>query len=375
MKIAFVVVKHIARGGGIEKYTEELGAQLVARGHQVRVYSMRHYGEVLPAHRGMAIRTVPCLPLPQCEKLTSSLFGVAHAALTSWADLIHLHHVGPGALGWLPLLCHKPTVLQYHGLEWKRSRWGGVGARVLKGLEWWSVRVNRHFTAVSQVQCEYFRDTYGINVRYIPSGTNINTPPPPQAIRSLGLEPGRYVLFASRLVHEKGAHHLIAAFRRLDTSCKLVVAGDVAGASAYKQELLTLAGGDPRILFPGFVEGRLLEELFGHARVYVQPSEIEGLSIALLEAMSYGLCCVISDIPENREATNDLGLTFRSGDVDDLVRTLGIALTLRDGADEAARHHVLTHYSWEHIADEFEAYYAELLGVRIPDDVRLPAAR
>jgi glycosyltransferase involved in cell wall biosynthesis len=365
MNIAFVVVKHIARGGGIEKYTEELGARLAARGHAVRVYAMRHYGTVEPTHRGMEILAVPCLPLPQAEKLTASVFGVVHASLTGWADVVHLHHVGPGALGWLPRLVRKPSVLQFHGLEWKRSRWGRVGATVLKALEWWSVRTNRRFTAVSQVQCEYFADAYGITVRYIPSGTDVRTPPPAREIRRLGLEPGRYLLFASRLVREKGAHYLIEAFRRLNSPHKLVVAGDVPGAAAYRQELEALAGGDTRILFPGFVEGRLLEELFGHALLYVQPSEVEGLSIALLEAMSYGLPCVTSDIPENREATNDLGMTFRSGDVDDLACVLRTALAVASRSDGAeARALMQTRYSWDHIADEFEAYYAEVLGLR-----------
>jgi len=363
MNIAFVVVKHIARGGGIEKYTEELGSRLVLRGHAVRVYSMRHYGEVPARYHGMEIIPVPCIPFPQVEKLSASAFAIAHATLSRWADVIHLHHVGPGAFAWWAHLLRKPTLIQYHGLEWKRSRWGQGGSGVLKALERWSFIVNRHFTAVSQEQCRYFKNKYGIDVRYIPSGATVHPPTVPQEIFQLGLLPKRYILFASRLVREKGAHFLIPAFRRLQTACKLVIAGDVAGTDAYKQELLGLAEGDPRIVFPGYVEARLRDELFSHALIYVQPSIVEGLSIALLEAMSYGLCCLVSDITENLEAIGGNGISFHNEDVDDLEGKLRHLLTtdgLPDWIAANAMAHVREHYSWDRITDEFEGFYQAL---------------
>ncbi|HEY3418198.1 MAG TPA: glycosyltransferase family 4 protein [Armatimonadota bacterium] len=364
MNIAFLVVKHIARGGGIEKYTEELGSRLVQRGHAVRVYSMHHYGDVPRVYHGMRIIPVPCLPLPQLEKLSSSAFAIAHASLSRWADVVHLHHVGPGAFAWFAHLLRKPTLIQYHGLEWKRSRWGKLGSVVLKGLERWSFVVNRHFTAVSEEQCRYFKEQYGVDVRYIPCGTAVQSPTPPQEIHRLGLQPKRYILFASRLVREKGAQYLVPAFRRLDTDCKLVIAGDVPGADDYKQELVNLAGGDPRIIFPGYVEGRLRDELYSHALVYVQPSEIEGLSIALLEAMSYGLCCLVSDIPENLEAIAGHGVTFHNADVADLSRRLQQLLTtegLPDIIAANATEHIRRQYSWDRITNEFEACYQTLV--------------
>jgi len=364
MNIAYVVVKHIARGGGIEKYTDELGARMVARGHRVRVYSMGHYGPALSSHHGMEVVTVPCLPLPSCEKLSAGILATLHASVSSWPDVIHLHSVGPGAFGWLPRVCHKPAVVQFHGLEWKRSRWGRTGVQVLQALERMSVKTNRHYTAVSKVQCDYFRETYGIETVYIPGGAEVKTPPPAQELYALGLEPKRYVLFASRLVHEKGAHDLITAFRQLATTDKLVIAGDAPGAEVYQRTLRALAGDDNRILFPGFVEGRLLAELFSHARVYVQPSTIEGLSIALLEALSYGACCLVSDIPENIEAIDTHGVVFRTGDCADLTAKLRWLLAMDD--QEArfkanAIAHASTHYSWDHIADQFEHYYQMML--------------
>jgi glycosyltransferase involved in cell wall biosynthesis len=364
MKIAFAVVKHISRGGGIEKYTEELGTRLVARGHQVRVYSMRHYGPVFREHVGMEIVPIPSVFLPQCQKISASIYASMHASITTWADVIHLHHVCPGGMNWFVKLCGKPSVIQYHGLEWKRSRWGPFGSLVLKGLERWSVAVNSHFTAVSEEQCRYFRDTYNIDIHYIPTGAQIKPAVDPQTLGILGLHPQRYILFAARLVREKGAHYLIRAFRQLDTECRLVIAGDVAGPSRYKEELMALAAGDPRIIFPGYVEGRLLDELFGHARVYVLPSEIEGLSIALLEAMSYGLCCLVSDIPENLEALGGCGFSFESKNPDDLARQLQRILSnphLANSGAQAAIERVNAHFSWERITDQFEHMYSGLV--------------
>ena len=369
MNIAFAVVKHIARGGGIEKYTEELGARLVERGHHVRVYSMQHYGPVTKEYRGMEIVTVPSLTIPQAQKISASLYSSMHASLNGWADVIHLHHVCPGGMAWFARLCGKPSVIQYHGLEWKRSRWGRVGSSVLKGLERWSVAVNTHFTAVSSEQCRYFQDTYHIQPSYIPTGAEIKPPVAAREMTALGLEPKRYILFAARLVREKGAHYLIPAFRQLPTDYKLVIAGDVAGASSYKQELFALAGGDPRILFPGYVEGRLLQELFSNALVYVLPSEIEGLSIALLEAMSYGLCCLTSDIPENLEGLGDCGFTFQSKNVDDLARQLHMLTTNHQAIDAVASRaieRVARHFSWDRITDQFEALYEEMVSSAHP---------
>jgi glycosyltransferase involved in cell wall biosynthesis/uncharacterized NAD(P)/FAD-binding protein YdhS len=364
MKIAFAVVKHIAHGGGIERFTEELGAELVRRGHQVRVYSTRHYGPVNAEHRGMHIIGVPSVPLTAGEKLSAGLASVAHASFSSWADLVHLHTVGPGCVGFLPRLLGKKAVVQFHGIEWQRARWSGFGSRVLKALEQATVRTNRHFTAVSESQCAYFRQHYGLDIRFIPGGAERKTAPEPLEILSLGLQPRRYILFAARLVPEKGAHYLIDAFRRQDTAEHLVIAGDVPGAESYREELKCLAGNDPRILWPGFVQGRLRDELLGHARAFVLPSDLEGLSLALLEAMNFSNCCLVSDIPANLEALGDTGMTFRQGDPSDLAEKLRLLLQEPDPADlygPRAAERALQFFSWEHVTDRFEALYTEIL--------------
>lgn len=364
LKIAFLVVKNIARGGGIEKYTQELGRRLVARGHQVTVYSMRHYGEVTGEFLGMRVMSVPCIQSSALEKLTASA-SAAFSLLVNGEryDIVHCHSVAAGAFAPFIRLKGLKCILQMHGIEWQRNRWSFIGKNMLKLLERVSLAGNHACTAVSNTQCDFYRDNHGISMRYIPTGAEIKPHHEAREILKMGLEPGRYVLFASRLVREKGAHYLIEAFRQLETGFRLVIAGDAKGEEAYKQELQGLAESDPSILFPGFVEGRALQELFSNAAVYVQPSEIEGLSIALLEAMSYGNCCLVSDIPENMEAIGAAGFTFQNKNVialrSELARLLA-SETLRSSVGNEARARVQEYYNWDKITDEFEDMYRSL---------------
>ena len=364
MRIAFCAIKNIARGGGIEKYTLELGSRLARKGHDVVVYSMGHYGDVAPEFEGMKIVKVPCLPYARTEKLSAGLAGALRTIIDPKADVVHYHSVAAGAFALLSRVRSQKCVLQMHGVEWERQRWGSFGQNVLKGLERLSVGQAQQMTAVSKKQCRFFKERYGVEMRYIPTGADIKEPTPAKEILEWGLKPWQYVLFASRLVREKGAQYLIPAFRKLETDFKLVIAGDAKGEEALKEELQELAGGDPRILFPGFVEGRALEELFSNSACYAQPSELEGLSIALLEGMSYGSCCLVSDIEENMEPIQDTGVSFRNADIDDMSEKLKYVLDnpgLTEELGSKARERVRNHYSWDHIADEFEAMYTELL--------------
>ena len=360
MKIAFSVVKNILRGGGVEKYTEELGSRLVDLGHEVLVYSMNNYGVRLPAVKGMKIHYVPCIPVRQMEKLSASQLAGVRLAFSNWPDIVHYHSVSPGSTAWMARKTGKNVVIQMHGLEWKRARWGKSGAILHRFLEKISLLGRPNLTAVSKVQCDYFKEKYRLEAKYIPCGVSVKGFSRPEQIKQMNLKPQKFILFASRLVRDKGAHYLIPAFRKLETDFSLVIAGDVPNESRYKMELLKLAGDDERIIFPGFVEGRLLGELFSNAGLYVQPSEIEGLSIALLEAMSYGLPCLVSDIPENMEAVGDCGITFKNKDVDDLSQKMAYIignLNLKKTLAECSIRRVKNFYDWDAIAAQFVSYY------------------
>ena len=365
MRICYIAVKGMPLGGGIERYTEELGSRLAARGHRIIVYAMRHYGTASGDYRGMEVRTVRTIRLKCAEKLAATFLAAVHQTVRAECDIVHFHAFGPAMFCLLPRLAGRRVVVQGHGLEWNRAQWNRLARSFLRLMETPSVRFPNAVTVVSRGLRDYLWRNYRVTGEYIPSGANPPVFEQPDLINGLGLQSRRYVLFLSRLVPGKNAHHLITAFRRLGTDLRLVIAGDAGHEERYKRELRDLAGGDPRILFPGFVQGRLLRELLSHCLLFVQPSETEGMSISLLEAMSYGNCCLISDIPENIEAGSNCAVSYRAGDVDDLARK--VQHLIRDPALAAemgsrAQRHVLENHLWDSVAAKMEAFYLAVLG-------------
>jgi glycosyltransferase involved in cell wall biosynthesis len=189
----------------------------------------------------------------------------------------------------------------------------------------------------------------------VPNGFRRCTPRSPHLIREFGLNKNSYLLFVGRLVPEKGCEMLLEAFGSLRTSRQLVVAGNAARADDYTRKLDTMRGSMQRVAFVGFVRGALLEELYSNAYVVVQPSQVEGLSISLLEALSCGNCLVVSDVPENVEAIGDDGYTFRSGDTADLARILQELEDAPEKVEAArarARERSATMMDWGQVARE-----------------------
>jgi glycosyltransferase involved in cell wall biosynthesis len=363
MKIHFLLVKDFFKGGGIEAYTRAVGSQLVKRGHEVTVYSTGTREGAPSSWEGINIVWLPKTRPYWAEKFCGALMASYMELNSGNPDIVHLHSVAAGAMAAVLRYRRAPCLVQMHGVEWKRSRWGAVAQFALKSMEQCSVACGDAFTAVSKTQCDYYFNRYGIHCEYIPTATYLKESVSPRLILDLGLRPRECVLFASRLVPEKGAHYLIPAFRRLQTNYSLAIAGAGANSDSYQRRLFELAGSDRRIRFLGDVRGVLLEELFSNAAVFVQPSEVEGLSIGLIEAMSYGLQCVASDIPENREVIGEAGLLFRSKDTDDLQRVLNGTMEDRTSAAEIgarARCRVAELFSWDLVVDQLEGLYARV---------------
>ncbi len=364
MKIAYVAVKGIPKGGGVEKVTEEIGSRMVAKGHEVVVYSSRDYGTSNGGYKGMKIKTVPSVNTKVFHKLSICYNATRDILRHGDVDLVHVHAVGPSIFSIFPRLKGIPTVVQTHGLEWKRDKWGLIGKTFLRLSDYSAVYFPNKTTSVSKVQKQYYEEKFGREVVHIPNGVSPVEHRAPEWILEHGILPDKYILFAARLVEEKGAHFLIKAFRELKTDMKLVIAGDAAHAEKYKAHLKDLAGSDPRILFLGFVTGQALDELFSNAYLFCLPSTMEGLPVALLEAMNYGNCCVSSDIPENLEAMGEHGYTFHNRDTKDLRRIL-TELIENPGKIVAkktsALEHVRRDYSWDSITDRMEALYLSLI--------------
>ena len=325
MRILMLGHKYVpSRAGGVEIVVGELSRRMVARGHQVICCNRGgcFATEKRASWEGVALKTMATLDKSGIAAVTSSLFAALYAAFCR-ADIVHIHAEGPAFWCWIPKGAGKRVVVTVHGLDWKRAKWqDGFGKTYIRWGEKMAVRFADEIIVLSRNAQRYFADIYGRKTVFIPNGVNRASCVPAVEIRErLGLERESYLLFLGRLVPEKGVHSLIEAFRKVKTEKRLVVAG-ASDSDAYLRRLTKLAAGDGRILFPGFVQGRMLEELYSNAYLYVLPSEVEGMPLSLLEAMSYGNCCLVSDIPECAQVVVDRGFTFPAGDTEALSRAL-----------------------------------------------------
>lgn len=357
MKIAFIGQKGIpARQGGVEKHVQELATRLADAGLDVTAYSRAHYTHsTRKTYKGVRIVNLPSINSKHLDAITHSLIATFHAIITG-ADIIHYHGVGPSLLSWLPrLLSPRTTVIgTFHTIDRHHQKWGSF-ARLMLGLGERAVCRFPHQTiAVSQVLKKYSQYRYDRETTYIPNGVTLNeTPASADILKELGLRKKQYIFVASRLVQHKGIHTLIKAFASVDTDMKLVIAGDSSNTSGYVEQLKKLAAKDSRVLLIGQYIGPDLETLFRDAYLFVQPSETEGLSIALLEAMVYGVPILISNIEENQEATAGNALEFANRNIGDLTRQLKFALKHPNfirALARSAKIRVAKHYDWDDIA-------------------------
>jgi len=320
-----------SREGGIEIVVEELATRMAARGHEVTCYNRagKHVSGAQFDHactdqlKQVRLKTVWTLDKKGLAAVTSSI-SAAFCSVFSKADVVHIHAEGPAVMCWLPKLFGKKVIVTVHGLDWQREKWkGGFGAKYIHLGEKMAVRFADEIIVLSKNVQQYFEDTYGRKTVMIPNG--VAKPEIRDACeitREYGLHKDEYILFLGRLVPEKGIHYLIEAFRNVKTDKKLVIAGGSSDSGDYEQKLRKMAEDNENIRFTGFIQGRVLEELYSNAYVYVLPSDVEGMPLSLLEAMSYGNCCLTSDIPECTEVVEDHGAVFPRGAILKLAEKL-----------------------------------------------------
>lgn len=357
-----------SREGGVEIVVEELATRMVARGEQVVAYSRKGHNVAGSefdnesnannrpyVYKGVKIIPVATIDAKGLAALSSSFFATLKA-IAARPDVIHYHAEGPCVMLRLAHWFGIRTVATIHGLDWQRAKWGRFASWYLKFGERTAARCADEVIVLSRNMQRYFRDTYGRETRFIPNGIERSQPVRADIItQRYGLEKDGYILFLGRIVPEKGVHYLIEAFKQLDTDKKLVIAGGASDSSEYYEQIQSAAAGDPRIILTGFVEGRMLQELYSNAYVYVLPSDLEGMPMSLLEAMSYGCCCLVSDIPECTEVVEDHAAVFRHGDVDDLGRHLSMLVADRERVvdmREQAAEYICFKYSWESVTDQ-----------------------
>lgn len=331
LRIAMLGHKRIpSREGGIEIVVEELSTRMVQLGHQVTCYnrsghhvSGKEYDEKqLTEYKGVQIKTVFTINRKGVAAASSSFFAALKAAFGKY-DVVHFHAEGPCAMMWIPKMFGKKCVATIHGLDWDRSKWGGMATKYIKFGEKVAVKYADEIIVLSKGVQRYFLDTYGRETKFIPNGVNIPVVRKANLItEKYGLTDQSYCLYLARLVPEKGLKYLISAYKQLNTEKKLVIVGGASDTDEFLREMKELAGDNENIIFTGFVQGELLDELYSNAYVYCLPSDLEGMPLSLLEAMSYGNCCVVSDIDECTEVVEDKAVIFQKGNIEDLREKL-----------------------------------------------------
>ena len=363
LNIAMLGHKRIpSREGGVEIVVEQLSTRMAAQNHQVTCFNRK--GKHVAGtefetkkrrnYNGVTIRPVLTIDKKGLAAMTSSFFGAARAAVGRY-DVVHFHAEGPCAMLWLPKLFGKRCVATVHGLDWQRDKWkGGFGAKYIKFGERVAVGLADEIIVLSRQMQTYFDHTYGRHTTFISNGVTRPEKVEAQIIREqFALQKDGYILYLGRIVPEKGLENLIKAYKAVDTEKKLVIAGSASDTQEFLQQLKESAAEDKRILFTGFVQGRVLEELYSNAYVYVLPSLLEGMPLSLLEAMSYGNCCLTSDIPECTEVVEDKAVIFERNNVRDLIQKLQMLCDNRDLVEQykqEAADFVCGKYSWEETA-------------------------
>lgn len=370
MKIAMLGHKRIpSREGGVEIVVEELATRMVDLGHDVTCYNRggKHVLDKnqktknLKEFNGVKLKKVFTVDKKGLAAMTSSFFATIKI-LFSKNEVIHFHAEGPCAMiPFIRLFSKKRIIATIHGLDWQRAKWGVFATKYIKFGEKMAVKYAHEIIVLSENVKKYFKDTYNRDTIFIPNGVNEPTILSSNFIKDkFGLDKDDYILFLGRLVPEKGIHYLIDAFNSIKTDKKLVIAGSASDTDLYFTELKEKAKYNENIIFTGFVQGKELEELYSNAYIYCLPSDLEGMPLSLLEAMSYNNCCLTSDIDECATVFEDNGVTFKKSDVEDLKDKLEMLITneeLVGKYKKEAKDYILDKYNWDDVVEKTLSLY------------------
>ena len=391
MKIAMLGHKRIpSREGGVEIVVEELSTKMAALGHNVTVYNRRgshvsgigneqkEYGKHYD-YKGVLVKTAFTLPQKSVNAILYSFFATLKVCFSS-VDVVHFHAEGPCSMIPLAKLFGKKCVATIHGLDWQRSKWGGFATKFLLFGEKMAAKHADQVIVLSEGVKQYFKETYGRETIVIPNGIHAPEYQVPDIIKQkYDLKGNDYLLFLARLVPEKGVHTLLEAYEKCGVKVPLVIAGGSSHSSEYCQKIEQMAEcinrnaatnhTKQRVVLTGFVQGKELEELYSNAMLYILPSEIEGMPLSLLEAMSYGNLCLTSDITENTDVTEEYGFSFQTGDVDSLAEKLTDLCNEMDSlrskeqyTRDSIQKFILGKYNWDDVTKRTLECYEDING-------------
>jgi glycosyltransferase involved in cell wall biosynthesis len=374
MKIALLGTRGIpASYSGFETCVEQLGQRLVERGHDVTVYGRSHHitydGDF---YKGMRLIKLPTITNKYLDTLVHSFISSLHA-LPQRYDIGLYFIAGNSPVTWIPRLVGTRTLLNVDGLDWKREKWPTAAKKYIQFAEYLATKLPTLYLTDSEVVQAYYQDRFNSIPPYIPYGSEIELLPPGETLAQFGLEAGKYILFVGRLVPENCAHHLVEAFRQLDTTLKCVIVGDAAYAEEYIRSLKAGAQGDTRIVFTGYVFGKGYHELGSNAHIFVETSGVGGTHPALVEAMAFGNCVITHNTAENLETIGEAGFAYDGRSAPHSLREILQHLlanpdTVAEYAQKAQKR-AQTHYSWESVTDAYERLFYQLVGQPLPNRI------
>ena len=377
MKIAMIGHKRIpSREGGVEIVVEEISTRLIKHGHEVTVYNRKGKNvqdktvdiekHKLKEYNGIKIITIPTINKIGLDALIYSFFASIAVSFNKY-DIIHYHAEGSCAMLWIPKLFRKKIIVTIHGLDWKRSKWSGFASKYIKFGEKMAVKYADEIIVLSEGVQKYFKDTYNKETSFIQNGVNKPITRKANIIEEkYKLKKDEYILFLARIVPEKGLHYLIEAFQKIDTDKKLVIAGGASHTNDYLEKIKKMVQKDTRIIMTGFVQGEELEELYSNCFLYCLPSDVEGMPLSLLEAMSYGCKCLVSDIEENTQVTQEFAITFEKGNIQDLkqkleniIKTINNKETIENNNldKEKISNYICRKYNWNDVIEKLLGIY------------------
>ncbi len=372
MKIAFIGQKGIpAKSGGVENHVENLAVELAQKGHAVFVYVRNNYTDKnLTEYKGVKLIHLPSISTKNLDAISHTFLAIVHAIFQNY-DVVHFHSIGPNSLNFLIKIFKPKTALiaTYHCQDYLHQKWGVFARACLHLGEYMTCKVPDKTIVVTGTLQKFVRDKFKKEAVIVPSGVRVAKNAGTNELEKWNLKENEYIVSVSRLIRHKGIHYLIEAFKNLEDrnltgGKKLVIVGDGFYTSDYVLELKKIAEVRKNIIFVGAQTGEALSQLFSHSYLFVQPSNFEGLSIALLEAMAYGKAVLVSDIAENVEAVAEVGVLFRQGDVVDLENKLAELIGNQERVNvlaQAGKERADKLYNWNDVAYKIENVYKEVV--------------
>jgi glycosyltransferase involved in cell wall biosynthesis len=384
MRIAVIGAKGIPpKQGGIEHYCAEVYPRMVAQGNSVDLFARCSYTEYSCLepydYEGVRVISMPGLHLRGIDAFVTSALG-AIASLGNRYDIIHFHALGPSLFTAIPKIATSAkVVVTCQGLDWQRAKWGTFSTRIIQMGEKAAVRFAHGIIVVSDALQSYFWQTYNRKTVYIPNAPASYAQSDPNFTygTDLSLKQGRYIVFVGRLVPEKRPDLLVDAFCKLEPlGWKLVLAGGVSDTKSFTSQLLEKIANNRNIVFAGELRGSRLAEIVRGAGLFVLPSDVEGLPLAMLEAMREGIPVVASNIAPHQQLINGgQGILFEAGNLDSCIRSLDWGINHPEEMAimaKNAQRHVQLNYSWDRITSETLKLYTILLNSSGTVDISQP---